>query len=133
MQKNLYHEDIDIYKLEHMNCIECNKGTFELVLFYAAWCPHSKTLLGLPYDMTLWPSHNQVNFGAWSKLKTKMHDHKNLTIYEVDVDKSGTYGYNINSYPTIILFKGNRQFIFDDPDRSVAKLETFIHEIMLLN
>uniref|UniRef100_A0A6C0EUF8 Thioredoxin domain-containing protein n=1 Tax=viral metagenome TaxID=1070528 RepID=A0A6C0EUF8_9ZZZZ len=85
----------------------------ELILFYAAWCPHSQTTLKLWYEYK------------------KKYDKKNISFTEVDCDKNTQLAdsYNIDSYPTIILLTGGTKFIFD-AQMDNATLTQFINTIM---
>jgi len=85
----------------------------ELLLFYAAWCPHSQTTLKL-----------------WNKYK-EINTNKNISFNEVDCDKNPQMAdsYDIDSYPTIILLMGGKKYIFD-AQMDNDTLTQFINTIM---
>ena len=88
-------------------------ATGELILFYAAWCPHSQTTLKL-----------------WKTYKEK-YDKKNVSFTEVDCEKNTQMAdsYNIDSYPTIILLTGGNKYIYD-AQMDNDTLTQFINTIM---
>ena len=94
---------IVIYKNYNVNKFKPNEeykkssNVGELILFYAAWCPHSQSTLKLWYEYK------------------KKYDKKNISFTEVDCDKNTQLAdsYNIDSYPTIILLTGGTKYIFD--------------------
>ena len=70
----------------------------QLMLFYAAWCPYSKTTLD-----------------QWYTYKEKYNGNYNISFSEIDCDKHTNLAdnYKIESYPTIILLKGDKKYIYD--------------------
>jgi protein disulfide-isomerase-like protein len=74
-----------------------------LVLFYADWCGHCKKLKP-----------------TWKECSEKAKE-KGLTMIQINVgegtdkDKELTEKYNIDGYPTIILFKNGKAIPYDGP------------------
>ena len=70
-----------------------NNTVGQVMLFYAAWCPYSKTTL------TQWYSYKENYNGKY-----------NISFVEIDCDKHTNLAdkYNIESYPTIILLKDEK-------------------------
>lgn len=83
-----------------------------IVLFYAPWCPHCKDVLPV-----------------WDQLKQR-HTSDSLIVETVDceADKKAAADNEIEGYPTIILFQGNRKLAtYESGDRSVEAIEAFIN------
>ena len=84
------------------NIIVANDDTFDdivlnsdktsFVKFFAEWCSHCKTMIP-----------------EWEKLADAYSDAENVQIVEIDADKSRSIGkrYNINSFPTLKLFRAD--------------------------
>jgi len=91
-----------------------NDKVGQLMLFYAAWCPYSKTTLNQ------WYSYKENYKGKYS-----------LSFVEIDCDKHTSLAdqYNIESYPTIILLKDEKKYIYD-AEMNDATLTQFINTIM---
>ena len=91
-----------------------NDKVGQAMLFYAAWCPYSKTTL------KQWYSYKQNYKGKY-----------NISFVEIDCDKDVNLAdkYNIESYPTIILLKDDKKYIFD-AEMNDATLTQFIDTIM---
>ena len=76
-----------------------------LLLFYANWCPHSKEAMAI-----------------WKEIQND-NTFKKYNLSYVDIDGENKENklflkeFNIKEYPTIILLKNNKKYIFD------AKLE----------
>lgn len=89
-----------------------NSDTKSLVLFYAPWCPHCKSLLPI-----------------WDNLQEKHKSSGQVQIGKVDCDKNEEEAkkHGIQGYPTIILFKqGKKVATFDEADRSQEAIEKFL-------
>jgi thiol-disulfide isomerase/thioredoxin len=86
----------------------------QLMLFYASWCPYSKSTLK-----------------QWYSYKENYKGNYNLSFVEIDCDKYTDLAdnYNIDSYPTIILLKDDQKYIFD-AEMNDATLTQFINTIM---
>lgn len=86
----------------------------ELILFYAAWCPHSQTTLKL-----------------WYNYKEKYDKSYNVSFSEIDCDQNTQMAdsYNIDSYPTIILLLDGKKYIYD-AQMNNDNLTQFINTIM---
>jgi thiol-disulfide isomerase/thioredoxin len=86
-----------------------------LILFYATWCPHSKIALDK------WKSIKQ-------KYTSKIYT---ITFSELDCDKyaSTANKYNVTEYPTIILVKNDKKYIYD-AELDSGTLELFINTVM---
>ena len=91
-----------------------NNTVGQVMLFYAAWCPYSKTTL------TQWYSYKENYNGKY-----------NISFVEIDCDKHTNLAdkYNIESYPTIILLKDEKKYIYD-AEMNDATLTQFINTIM---
>jgi thioredoxin-like negative regulator of GroEL len=86
-----------------------------LILFYVSWCPYSKN------TMDLW---NIKKEGYKNDLYT-------MTFTEIDCDKytQTASKYNITEYPTIILIKDDKKYIYDaEFDNNTFDL--FINSVM---
>jgi thiol-disulfide isomerase/thioredoxin len=89
----------------------------ELILFYTLWCPHCKTTKE-----------------SWDALKSNSRYNNNkyvVSFTEIDCDKESAYAdsFNIKEYPTIILLKGDKKYIYD-ANLSEDTLDLFINTIM---
>jgi thioredoxin-like negative regulator of GroEL len=91
-----------------------NDKESELMLFYAAWCPHSQTTLK-----------------QWYKYKETYKGDYKISFSEIDCDKNPNVAdnYDIDSYPTIILLLDGKKYIFD-AQMNDATLTQFINTIM---
>jgi thiol-disulfide isomerase/thioredoxin len=92
-------------------------GTKEgsLILFYVTWCPHSKAALD-----------------KWSAIKEKYTNKQyTITFNELDCDKFANMAdkYNVTEYPTIILVKNDKKYIYD-AELDSNTLEIFINTVM---
>lgn len=69
-----------------------------LVLFYAPWCPHCKTMMG-----------------DWNRLRKRNMD--GLRIVKVNCDEQPKMAekYNVKGFPTIVLFKNGKKIHFEGP------------------
>ncbi len=86
-----------------------------LILFYVTWCPHSKVALD-----------------KWNSIKKKYTNKKyTITFSEIDCEKftSTADTYNITEYPTIILVKDDKKYIYD-AELDQTTLELFINTVM---
>jgi thiol-disulfide isomerase/thioredoxin len=107
------------YKVKSTNFIEnneykmsSNKNDSNLLLFYTSWCPHCKTTIDL-----------------WQKIKSQ-NKYPNLTFVEIDCEKNIAEAelYKIKEYPTIILVKNNKKYIYD-ANLSESTLDIFINTV----
>jgi thioredoxin-like negative regulator of GroEL len=91
-----------------------NDKTADLMLFYADWCPYSKSTLK-----------------NWYTYKEKYEGPYKISFNEIDCDKNPTLSdnYNVESYPTIILLFNSKKYIFD-AQMSDETLTQFINTIM---
>ena len=91
-----------------------NDKVGKVMLFYAAWCPYSKTTLK-----------------QWYSYKENYKGKYNISFVEIDCDKdvNSADKYNIESYPTIILLKDEKKYIFD-AEMNDETLTQFINTIM---
>jgi len=91
----------------------------QLVLFYAPWCGHCKSLKP-----------------TWDQLAQKYHNRvvgsEKVAIMKVNADEhpEKTQELDISGFPTIILFKGNDKIMYSG-DRSLKSLETFLRRASL--
>jgi len=86
-----------------------------LILFYATWCPHSKIALDK------WKSIKQT-------YTNKMYT---ITFSELDCDKYSSMAdkFSVTEYPTIILVKNDKKYIYD-AELDSSTLEIFINTVM---
>jgi len=91
-----------------------NDKVGQLMLFYASWCPYSKTTLK-----------------QWYSYKENYNGKYKLSFVEIDCDENTSLAdkYNIDSYPTIILLKDEQKYIFD-AEMNDETLTQFINTIM---
>jgi len=88
-----------------------------LILFYTTWCPHCKKTRD-----------------KWDTLKVNSK-YKNsnyiISFTEIDCDKQSSYAdtFNIKEYPTIVLVRGDKKYIYD-ANLSEESLDLFINTIM---
>ena len=87
-----------------------------LILFYVSWCPHSKK------TMDQW---NLIKEGYTNKLYA-------MTFTEIDCDKYTQMAdkYAITEYPTIVLIKNDKKYIYDAEFDSKT-FELFINSVMV--
>ena len=100
---------------EYKNVNQTNEAG--LILFYTTWCPHCKTTKD-----------------KWNTLKinSKYKNSKYIISFtEIDCDKESSYAntFNITEYPTIVLVKGDKKYIYD-ANLSEESLDLFINTIM---
>ena len=88
----------------------------QLMLFYAAWCPYSKTTLKQWY--------------AYKEKYSTSGDYS-ISFSEIDCDENTNLAdkYNIDEYPTIILLVDDKKYIYD-AQMNDATLTHFINTIM---
>jgi len=88
----------------------------QLMLFYAAWCPHSKTTLNQWYVY----KENYSKTGDYS-----------ISFNEIDCDENTNLAdkYSIDEYPTIILIVDEIKYIYD-AQMNDETLTQFIDTIM---
>jgi thiol-disulfide isomerase/thioredoxin len=97
--------------------VNTNVTEAQLILFHTLWCPHCKTTKEI-----------------WDTLKKKTKFNNNnyiVTFLEIDCDKESAYAdtYDIKEYPTIILLKGEKKYIYD-ANLNEDTLDLFINTIM---
>ena len=93
-----------------------NTKEADLILFYTTWCPHcTKTT------------------ETWNALKTNQKYNNNnyvISFAEVDCEKESAYAdsFNVKEYPTIILLKGDKKYIYD-ANLNEESLDIFLNTI----
>ena len=111
-----YYSTIDSNKFVPNNEFKSNaRKEGSLILFYVTWCPYCKVALD-----------------KWSGIKQKYTNTKNtITFSELDCDKFSNMAdkYNITAYPTIILVKNDKKYIYD-AELDQTTLELFINTVM---
>lgn len=83
----------------------------ELILFYTEWCGYSRSFL------PVWDEFVKQN-----KFNVKL---TKLRCEGGDANTCSEKG--VNSYPTVILYKGNQEIPFDD-DRTVSNINAFLQK-----
>lgn len=88
-----------------------NDSDKTIVLFYAPWCPHCKDVMP-----------------AWDKV-AKNHQNDNVTVKKVNCESNpkAAEKNEVQAFPTIILFKGNKKVATFDDERTVENIENFIN------
>ena len=91
---------------------EGNEQT-KVLLFYAPWCPHCKSLM-------------EGDQGVWNTLKSK-NSNGSLLFEEINCDENKELAnkYNVKDLPTIKLIKGNEVKTYKG-DRSLNSIEQFL-------
>ena len=86
-----------------------------LILFYVSWCPHSKKTM------------DQWNL----KKQGYKNDLYAMTFTEIDCDKYTQMAdkYNITEYPTIVLIKNDKKYIYD-AEFDNKTFDLFINSVM---
>jgi protein disulfide-isomerase-like protein len=79
-----------------------------MVLFYAPWCPHCKTVMG-----------------DWAKLKKSAPNGVKIAKVNCDEKPELAEKHDIKGFPTIILFKNGKKVYFEGP----RNLENFLEFI----
>jgi protein disulfide-isomerase-like protein len=79
-----------------------------MVLFYAPWCPHCKTVMG-----------------DWAKLKKSAPEGVKIAKVNCDEKPEMAEKHGVKGFPTIILFKGGKKVYFEGP----RNLENFLEFI----
>ena len=94
---------------------EGNEQT-KVLLFYAPWCPHCKSLM-------------EGDQAVWNTLKSNKST-ESLTFEEVNCDENKELAnkYNVKDLPTIKLIKGNEVKTYKG-DRSLNSIEQFLSDI----
>jgi len=85
---------------------DTQKGTAELMFFYADWCPHCKT--AKPVWNSLKTEYQNKSIHGYKILFTEV----NCTEETAEVDKLMSQ-YNVEGYPTIRLLKDGQVIEFD--------------------
>ena len=75
-----------------------NMGKPTMVLFYAPWCPHCKSVMG-----------------DWAKLKNKAPKHIQIAKVNCDEKPHLASKHQVKGFPTIILFKDGQKHTFEGP------------------
>jgi thiol-disulfide isomerase/thioredoxin len=85
-----------------------NMENGSMVLFYAPWCPHCKTVMG-----------------DWAKLKKAAPGGMKIAKVNCDEKPELAEKHDVKGFPTIILFKGGKKVYFEGP----RNLENFLEFI----
>lgn len=97
-------EDVEEEKKEDFENMEHDS----MVLFYAPWCPHCKTVMG-----------------DWAKLKQSAPSGVKIAKVNCDEKPEMAEKHGVKGFPTIILFKGGKKVYFEGP----RNLENFLEFI----
>jgi protein disulfide-isomerase-like protein len=106
--------DSEDEKKEGFEADEEHKEDFEnmnhdsMVLFYAPWCPHCKTVMG-----------------DWAKLKKTAPSGVKIAKVNCEEKPEMAEKHDIKGFPTIILFKNGKKVYFEGP----RNLENFLEFI----
>lgn len=113
-------ESFNINNLPISNNMSLDKNNMNMVLFYAPWCGHCKTILP-----------------DWNKLEThynnKQINGRKINIVKINCDENTKIAthYDIQGYPTIKLLsinKNGKPSLYDyDDERQYSKIEQFIN------
>ena len=114
----VYYAKIDPTKFAPNNEFKSISSVKEgsLILFYVTWCPHCKVALD-----------------KWTSIKQSYTNPKyTITFSELDCDLYTNMAdkYSITAYPTIILVKNDKKYIYD-AELDTNALELFINTVML--
>lgn len=83
----------------------------ELILFYTEWCGYSRSFLPV-----------------WDEFAKQNKQNVKLTKLRCEGGDANTCSEKgVNGYPTVILYKDNKEIPFDD-DRTVANLQAFLQK-----
>lgn len=86
---------------------------YECKLFYTTWCPHCKDTL--------------KEWGAYKNTRSDI----TFTIVDCDKNKEEADLYEIDSYPTILMFVNDKKYIFD-ANFSKEAMDKFVDTVMKL-
>ena len=109
-----FEDDSEDEKKEGFEADEDKKEDFEnpdrdsMVLFYAPWCPHCKTVMG-----------------DWAKLKQSAPSGMKIAKVNCDEKPEMAEKHDIKGFPTIILFKNGKKVYFE----GARNLENFLEFI----
>jgi thioredoxin-like negative regulator of GroEL len=93
---------------------DSDKAT-KLVIFYAPWCPHCKSMM-------------EGEGSVWGKLKQKLSGRKDVVLDQVNCDEQPDVAtkFGIKGYPTILKINKDKVEHFEG-DRTLEALENFIN------
>ena len=111
-----YIPKLDGFKITKEKFEDMNYEMFEnsskpnMVLFYAPWCPHCKSMMG-----------------DWEQLSK--HVKGKMEVVKIDCDENPKMAekYNINGFPTIILFKDGKKIHFEG-SRNLENFMKFVED-----
>ena len=110
----------DYSNLSVSDGMSLDKNNINMILFYAPWCGHCKTLM---------PDWDQL----YEKYNKKQMNGKVINIVKINCEENEQIAqqYDIQGYPTIKLLSVNNAgalnlFDYDD-ERQIGKLEQFIN------
>jgi thiol-disulfide isomerase/thioredoxin len=86
---------------------------YECKLFYTIWCPHCKETLV-----------------EWGKYRATRPDIQ-FTLVDCEKEKEQANQYDIDSYPTIIMFVNDKKYIFDS-NFSKESMDKFVDMVLSL-
>eukprot|EP01128_Nolandella_sp_AFSM9_P001854 TRINITY_DN12259_c0_g1_i1.p1 TRINITY_DN12259_c0_g1~~TRINITY_DN12259_c0_g1_i1.p1 ORF type:complete len:229 (+),score=88.31 TRINITY_DN12259_c0_g1_i1:58-687(+) len=101
----------EVVKLTPENFNEVNEGTW-FVEFYAPWCGHCKRLEPV-----------------WAELANTLEGEVTVASVDATEFKGLARRFNINGFPTLILFKEGYYYRFTGPDREEATLLKYVREL----
>lgn len=100
---------------ENFREVVISSGKYTLVKFYADWCRHCKTLL---------PTYEEVD--------SLFANEPNVQIVKINGDKDGrkmSKKYNIEGFPSIVMFHGTDEPIEYSGSRDVEGLSNFVQQL----
>ena len=97
-------------RFQNMNENFENSDKPNMVLFYAPWCPHCKSMMG-----------------DWEKLRNRVGNKVEVVKVNCDEQPEMAEKHDVKGFPTIILFKDGRKIHFEG-SRNLENFMKFIKE-----
>ena len=97
-------------RFQNMNENFENSDKPNMVLFYAPWCPHCKSMMG-----------------DWEKLRNRVGNKVEVVKVNCDEQPEMAEKHDVKGFPTIILFKDGRKIHFEG-SRNLENFTKFVKE-----